>query len=79
MMMGLVSGCRGSSAGASVQATSLPATACAGTVSTGDQTVSIASGGMTRTVLVHIPTGYTDRTREALILNLHGSGSTATD
>jgi polyhydroxybutyrate depolymerase len=79
IMVGLASGCRGSSAGAPAPATSLPASACAGSVSAGDDTLSIVSGGMSRTVLVHIPTGYTDRTPVALILNLHGSGSTAAD
>ncbi len=77
IMVGLASGCRGSSAGASAPATSLPASACAGSVSTGDHTVSIVSGGMSRTVVVHIPTGFTDHTPVALLLNLHGSGSTA--
>jgi polyhydroxybutyrate depolymerase len=39
--------------------------------------VSIPSGGVRRTVLVHLPSGFTDRVRVALVLNMHGSGSTA--
>lgn len=32
---------------------------------------------MPRTVILHIPTGYTNRTHAPLVLNLHGSASTA--
>ena len=39
--------------------------------------MSIPSGGMQRTVLVHLPSGFSDRAHVALVLNLHGSGSTA--
>jgi polyhydroxybutyrate depolymerase len=77
VVLGLASGCRASSASTLAPATSLAAAACAESVSTGDHTVSILSGGMSRNMLVHIPTGYTDRTPVALILNLHGSGSSA--
>ena len=74
---GLISGCRGSASAAAAQVTSLPTTACAGSVSTGDLALTLTSGGVHRSVVVHIPSGYTDRTPVALILNLHGSGSTA--
>jgi polyhydroxybutyrate depolymerase len=46
-------------------------------VATGDLAASIVFGGLTRPVVVHVPSGYTDRTPVALVLNLHGSGSTA--
>lgn len=39
--------------------------------------MSVTSGGVHRTVLVHLPSGFTDRSRVALVLNMHGSGSTA--
>ncbi len=39
--------------------------------------MALSSGGRSRTVIVHVPTGYTGRQREPLVLNLHGSGSTA--
>ena len=34
-------------------------------------------GGHRRSVIVHLPAGYTGSRRVALVLNLHGSGSTA--
>jgi len=34
-------------------------------------------GGHIRTVIVHVPSGYTGTTNVPLVLNLHGSGSTA--
>jgi polyhydroxybutyrate depolymerase len=43
----------------------------------GSFTVQITSGGVRRTVLLHVPSGYTDTKPVALVLNLHGSGSTA--
>ncbi len=39
--------------------------------------VTVESGGRRRTVLLHLPTGYDDRKKTPLILNLHGSESTA--
>lgn len=39
--------------------------------------MSIPSGGVQRTVLIHLPSGFTDRSHVALVLNMHGSGSTA--
>lgn len=41
----------------------------------GENIVPVTSGGATRQVLVHLPTGYDGRTRMPLVLNLHGSGS----
>ena len=40
-------------------------------------TITIHQGRVARTALVHVPTGYTGRTPAPLVLNLHGSGSTA--
>ena len=56
---------------------SLAATACAGEAKPGNSVVPVNSGGLQRTVLLHLPSGYTDRQKTALILNLHGSESTA--
>lgn len=50
---------------------------CAGGGSGGTRTVSLSIGGHSRTVIVHTPTAYTGSTPVALVLNLHGSGSTA--
>lgn len=74
--IGLISGCGGPASAAAVHVTSLPTTTCAGSVPTGDVALTLNSGGVNRSVVVHIPRGYTDRTPVALILNLHGSGST---
>jgi polyhydroxybutyrate depolymerase len=48
-----------------------------GTSTPGSTTLSLAIDGFTRTVIVHIPRHSTDATPLALVLNLHGSGSTA--
>jgi len=51
-------------------------TGCA-SVSPGSTTLSLKVNGFTRTVIVHVPKSSTGTTPLALILNLHGSGSTA--
>jgi len=50
---------------------------CGVAVSAGSSTLSIAVGGHARTVIVHVPTGYTGSANVPLVLNMHGSGSTA--
>ena len=35
--------------------------------------------GRARTVIVHVPTGYSGSTKVPLVLNMHGSGTTAAD
>ena len=42
-------------------------------------TLSVKVNGFTRTVIVHVPKGSSDSTPLALVLNLHGSGTTALD
>jgi polyhydroxybutyrate depolymerase len=42
-------------------------------------TLSIRQGSATRTAVVHVPLGYSAKKPLALVLNLHGSGSTAVD
>jgi polyhydroxybutyrate depolymerase len=42
-------------------------------------TLSVRVNGFTRTVIVHLPKGSSDSTPLALVLNLHGSGTTAID
>jgi polyhydroxybutyrate depolymerase len=71
--VGLVTGA--TSAGAAGTSTQ----ACAGG-SSGSHTVTltIRASGRNRTVVVHTPSGYTGKTPVPLVLNLHGSGSTAT-
>ena len=73
----VVVGC-GSPAGAPPASTSsLPSVACNGKAKPGDSVLTIESGGIQRTVLLHLPTGYTDLQKTPLVLNLHGSESTA--
>jgi polyhydroxybutyrate depolymerase len=51
-------------------------TACSG-ASPGSTTLSLKVNGFTRTVIVHVPRRSTGTTPLALVLNMHGSGSTA--
>jgi polyhydroxybutyrate depolymerase len=39
----------------------------------------LSIGGNSRTVIVHVPKGYTGNDRVALVLNMHGTGSTAAE
>jgi len=64
------------SAGDAVTA-ALSATGCDGAGGQGDSTLSLVFGRVTRTVIVHLPTAYTSTEAEPLVLNMHGSGSTA--
>jgi polyhydroxybutyrate depolymerase len=52
---------------------------CGQTVTTGSSTLAIQVGGHDRTVIVHVPSGYTASTKVPLVLNMHGSGSTAAE
>src|SRR5262249_31106141 len=45
----------------------------------GSTTVTIPQGSARRIALVHVPAGYTGKKQVPLVLNLHGSGSTADD
>jgi polyhydroxybutyrate depolymerase len=73
-----LAGCQTAAAApATPELTKLPTTACNGRAIPGDSVVSIASGGTTRPVLLHLPSGFTDRSMVPLVLNMHGSGSTA--
>jgi polyhydroxybutyrate depolymerase len=62
----------------SVQAVS-GGSGCGTTVVPGSSTLSVTVAGHTRLVIVHIPSGYTDSAKTALVLNMHGSGSTAAE
>lgn len=65
------------SAGASdAKQQSNPATGC-GLTAPGSTTLTPSVGGHLRTVIVHIPTGYSGSVKVPLVLNMHGSGSTA--
>lgn len=53
--------------------------ACSRSTSTGSATLTLAVAGHERTVIVHVPSGYTGRRGVPLVLDLHGSGSTAAE
>lgn len=55
-----------------------PASGCSTSAKPGSVTLDLPSGGRSRVVVVHVPSGYTGTTPMALVLNLHGSGGTAT-
>jgi polyhydroxybutyrate depolymerase len=50
---------------------------CGVSVPVGSTNLSLSIGGHVRTVIVHVPPRYDRSTPAALVLNLHGSGSTA--
>ena len=57
---------------------SAPATnGCGHATAAGSATMRITVAGRSRTIIVHIPRGYTGTRALPLVLNLHGSGSTA--
>jgi polyhydroxybutyrate depolymerase len=57
--------------------TGLAASPACGPRPDGSTTIKLRQGSVDRTALVHVPAGYTGKTRVPLVLNLHGSGSTA--
>jgi polyhydroxybutyrate depolymerase len=63
------------------RALSVPATTggsgCGAAFSSGSSKLAMTMGGQIRIVIVHIPSGYTGSRKLALVLNMHGSGSTA--
>ena len=64
------------SAASTSAAAAATASGC-GATSPGSTTLSLKVNGFTRTVIVHVPKGSNGTTPLALVLNLHGSGSTA--
>jgi polyhydroxybutyrate depolymerase len=85
----LTAGCGGHSAAApSAAAVAAPPAAgtlaaatggsgCGQAATPGSTTYDVQSGGHTREVIVHVPARYTGKTPVPLVLNLHGSESTA--
>jgi polyhydroxybutyrate depolymerase len=64
--------------GAGASASAAPARGCGGHAS-GSSTLRLTIGGHSRTVIVHVPKGYSGKVPAALVLNLPGSGTTASD
>jgi polyhydroxybutyrate depolymerase len=52
-------------------------TSCGSGDRPGTFSLTLPAGGVQRTVIVHVPLGYRSGAAEPLVLNLHGSGSTA--
>lgn len=50
---------------------------CGRGAASGSTTLQLTVAGHNRTVIVHVPTGYDATTQVALVLDMHGSGSTA--
>ncbi len=83
----LLSACSSSSGhsvpGPIAASTALPAapkaggSGCGTSSPAGSTTLALTVDGHRRTVIVHVPTGYTGSHAVALVLNMHGSGSTA--
>ncbi len=82
LLAAAVAGCGGQGAGASA-ATAATLPSASGTSGCGHQEASgslhytVTVSGRQRTVIVHVPVGYTGKRKLALVLNLHGSESTA--
>jgi polyhydroxybutyrate depolymerase len=82
---GLVAACGGgnhSAAAPAAGAAGTPAAApggsgCGQPATAGSVTYSLQSGGHARVVIVHVPASYSGKAKVPLVLNLHGSESTA--
>jgi len=79
----LVAGCAGTQSSAPVTAitgnalTATSGSGCGQAAAPGSTVYHLVSGGHLRLVIVHVPAGYTGKTAVPLVLNLHGSESTA--
>jgi len=51
---------------------------CTGSGGSRTTTLDVRASGRARTVVLHTPSGYTGKSPVPLVLNLHGSGSSAT-
>ncbi len=82
LLAAAIAGCGGHGAGASAAnaGTLAPASGTSGCghhEASGSLQYTLTVSGHRRTVIVHIPAGYTGKRKLALVLNLHGSESTA--
>lgn len=78
LILGACGGGSGVSTPTSVQAVS-GGSGCGTAVKPGSSILSVTVAAKARVVIVHIPTGYTGSAKTPLVLNLHGSGSTAAE
>jgi polyhydroxybutyrate depolymerase len=82
LLAAAVAGCGGQGAGASaitagVLQSASGTSGCGHAEASGSLHYALTASGHRRTVIVHIPAGYTGKRKLALVLNLHGSESTA--
>ncbi|MGH9072094.1 MAG: alpha/beta hydrolase family esterase [Acidimicrobiales bacterium] len=84
----LLSACGGKANGSAAATGKTSATAvsvltggsgCGKSAPSGSITLAMTVGGRRRIVVVHIPSGYSGSTQVPLVLNMHGSGSTAVE
>jgi polyhydroxybutyrate depolymerase len=83
--VGLAAACGGGNHSAAVPAAGAAGTlaaapggpGCGQPATAGSVTYSLQSGGHARAVIVHVPASYSGKTKVPLVLNLHGSESTA--
>jgi polyhydroxybutyrate depolymerase len=78
----LLAACGGSSSATPPGTTTLPGTTAAASGSgcgtaASSNTLTLTFDSHVRTVIVHVPSGYTGSQQLPLVLNMHGSGSTA--
>ncbi len=66
-----------SGSGRLLAATASAQSGCGKAASTGSSTLTLTVNARRRTVIVHLPTGYQRSVATPLVLNMHGSGSTA--
>jgi polyhydroxybutyrate depolymerase len=80
---GRAAGSSTSTEGPTVHGTSVPearsGSGCASGAPAGSTTLNPVVSGHRRTVIVHVPPGYRGSSKVPLVLNMHGSGTTAAD
>jgi polyhydroxybutyrate depolymerase len=77
----VLAGCGGGGSGsaATTSSASTSGTSPCGASPQSSTTINPTVGGHVRTVIVHVPSSYTAKSPVALVLNMHGSGSTAAE
>jgi polyhydroxybutyrate depolymerase len=75
LLLAMASSARGVASVTAKQAAVAATTGCGARGDGGSITTTVA--GYRRTVVVHLPSGYTGSSKLPLVLNMHGSGSTA--
>jgi polyhydroxybutyrate depolymerase len=77
LLAAAIAGCGGHGASAALRPAAQGTSGCGHPVASGSVRYTLTVSSRPRTVIVHIPAGYTGQSKLALVLNLHGSESTA--